>query len=71
MVMKFGGEVDGDRTHLPAKFRVPPSLRLSVTPLQRMAGEEAAAAKAEEADGRRGPRRKRSGGTGRGKIGTG
>ena len=30
MVMKFCGEVDRDRKHLPAKFRVSLSLRLSV-----------------------------------------
>ena len=69
--LKLGRREEREGRELPTKFQPSPLLRLSVTPLQRMAGEEAAAAKAEEADGRRGPRRKRSGGTGRGKIGTG
>ena len=69
--LKLGGREEREGRELPTKFPPSPLLRLSVTPMQRMAGEEAAAAKAEEADGRRGPRRKRSGGTGRGKIGTG
>ncbi len=69
--LKLGRQEEREGRELPTKFQPSPLLRLSVTPSQRMAGEEAAAAKAEEADGSRGPRRKRSGGTGRGKIETG
>ena len=56
---------------LSTKFQPSPLLRLSTACIQRMAREEAAAAEAEKADESRGPRRKRSGGTGRGRIGIG
>ena len=69
--LKLGGREEREERELPTKFQPSPFLRLSVTSLQRMAGDEAAAAKAEEADSPRGPRPKRSGGTGRGKIETG
>ena len=72
--MKFGGEVEHDSTHVPAQFQVPPLLRLPVPSLRkrpRGKTEVAAAAEAEKADESRGPRRKRSGGTGRGRRGIG
>ena len=72
--MKFGGEKVHDTRHLPAQFHLPPSPRLPVPSLgKRPRGktEGAAAAEAKKADGSRGPRRKRSGGTGRGRIGIG
>ncbi len=69
--LKLGRQGEWEGRELPTKFQPSPLLRSSVTSIQRRAGEEAAAAKAEEAYGSRGPRRKRSGGTGRGKIGIG
>ena len=62
--LKLGRQEEREGREQPTKFQPSPLPRLSVTPMQRMAGGEAAAAQAEEADGRRGPRRKRSGGTG-------
>ena len=69
--LKLGRREEREGRELPTKFQPSPLLRLPVTSMQRMAGGEAAAAKAEEADSPRGPRPKRSGGTGRGKIETG
>ena len=72
--MKFGEEEVHDTRHLPAQFQVPPLLRLPVPSLRkrpRGKTEVAAAAEAKKADGSRGSRRKRSGGTGRGRIGIG
>ena len=58
--MKFGGEVVPDTRHLPAKFRVSHSLRLPVPFLGKRPGVKTAGAEAIEAEGSRGPRRKRS-----------
>ena len=61
-----GGGIVKEDGELPTKFQPSPLFSLSVTPNQRMAGDEAAAAKAEdqgaeaiEANGSRGPQRKR------------